>query len=135
MWVLQIPLDKNYHLSAMEHPVTISALSNIDPSLVAECFGGHVKTTERRVMVTQELERLVTLFAVCLCTSVMGPSSGVLADVCQQYVRMFPPDINFDGLLFHYTFSLIHSTSYQVQDSTQIRTLASPMERLQAIQL
>jgi hypothetical protein len=38
-WILQTSLDKNHHLSAMEHLVTMSTLPNFDPSLVAGCFG------------------------------------------------------------------------------------------------
>jgi hypothetical protein len=85
----------------MEHLVTISTLSNFDSSLVAGCFGAFiscVKVIDGTVMVIQGLERLATLSSICLLytfshLSVMAPSSGVLVDVCQQYVRIFPPNI------------------------------------------
>jgi hypothetical protein len=120
-WILQTSLDKNHHLSAMEHLVTILALSNFDPSLVTECFGalvGCLKVTDGTVMVTQGLEKLAMSSAVCLLytfshLSAMGPSSGVLVDVCQQYARIFPPDIKFNGLPFHHIFGAIHFTLHQ----------------------
>jgi hypothetical protein len=145
-WILQTSLDKNHHLSAMEHLVTILAQSNFDPSLVAGCFGAFIsclKVVDGTVMVTQGLEKLATLSAVCLLytfshLSVMGLSPGVLVDVCQQYARIFPPDIQFNGLPFHHIFGAIHFTLHQgwrSQDkSTPSRTSTSPVERLQAIQ-
>jgi hypothetical protein len=83
----------------MEHLVTILALPNFDPSLVTGCFGAFIsclKVVDGTVMVTQGLEKLATLSAVCLLytfshLSAMSPSSGVLVDVCQQYARIFPP--------------------------------------------
>jgi len=104
----------------MEHFVTMVVLPNFDPSLVAECLSALiscVNVTDGIVMVTQGLEKLATLSAVCLLytfshLSAMGPP-GVLVDVCQQYVRNFPHNINFNGLSFHYTFGIIHSTLYQ----------------------
>jgi hypothetical protein len=120
-WILQTSLDKNHHLSAMEHLVTMLALPNFDPSLVAGCFGAFIsclKVVDGTVMVTQGLERLATLSAVCLLytfshLSVMGLSPGVLVDVCQQYARIFPPDIQFNGLPFHHIFGAIHFTLHQ----------------------
>jgi len=121
-WILQASLDKDHHLSAMEHLVTMLALSNLDPSLVALCFStliSCVKVANGTVVVIQGLERLATLSTVCLLytfshLSVMGPSSGVLVDVCQQYVRAFPLDTKFNGLPFCHTFGAIHFTLHQV---------------------
>jgi hypothetical protein len=136
-WILQTSLDKNHHLSAMEHLVTMLALPNFDPSLVAGCLGafiGCVKVVDGTVMVTQGLEKLATLSAVCLLytfshLSAMGPSSGVLVDVCQQYVRFFPPHINFNGLPFHHIFGAIHSALYQGQrQGWEARKKTSPVE-------
>jgi hypothetical protein len=120
-WILQTSLNKKHHLSAMEHLVTMLALPDFDPSLVAGCLGaliGCVKVVNGTVMVTQGLEKLATLSAVCLLhtfshLSAMGPSSGVFVDVCQQYVRFFRPYIRFNGLPFHHIFCAIHSALYQ----------------------
>jgi hypothetical protein len=120
-WILQTSLDKNHHLSAMEHLVTMLTLPNFDPSLVTGCFDSLVsclKVVDGTVMVTQGLEKLATLSAVCLLytfsyTSVMGLSPGALVDVCQQYARIFPPDIKFNGLPFHHIFGAIHFTLHQ----------------------
>ena len=121
-WILQTSLDKDHHLSAMEHLVTMLALSNLDPSLVTLCFStliSCVKVADGTVMVTQGLEKLATLSTVCLLytlshLSVMGSSSGVLVDVRQQYVRTFPLNIKFNGLPFCHVFGVIHSTLHQV---------------------
>jgi len=119
-WILQTSLDKDHHLSAMEHLVTMVALPDFDPSLVAGCLIaliGCVEVTDGIVMVTQGLEKLATLSAICLLytfshLSAMSPP-GVLVDICQQYVRIFPPHINFNGLPFCYTFGSIHSILYR----------------------
>jgi hypothetical protein len=105
----------------MEHLVTMLALPNFDPSLVAGCFSSFiscVKVTDGTVIVIQGLEKLATLSAVCLLytfsyLSVMGLSPGVLVDLCQQYARIFSPDIKFNGLPFHHIFSAIHFTLHQ----------------------
>jgi len=118
-WILQTSLDKDHHMSALEYLVTRLELSNPDPSLVG-CLGalvGCVKVVDETVMVTQGLEKLATLSAVCLLytfsqLSAMAPSSGVLVDVCQQYARVFPPDVEFNGLPFH-VFGVTHSALYQ----------------------
>ena len=120
-WILQISLEKDHHLSALEHLVTMLELSNFDPSIVAGCFGALVscvKVADGIVMATQGLEKLATLSALCLLytfshLSVISPSSGVLVDVCQQYIRIFPPNIRFNGLPFHHTFGAIHFTLHQ----------------------
>ena len=120
-WILQTSLDKDHHLSAMENLVTILALSNPDPSLVALCFStliSCVKVTDGTVIVTQGLERLASLSAVCLLytfshLSTIVPPPGVLVDVCQQYSRVFPPHVRFNRLPFHHTFGAIHFTLHQ----------------------
>ena len=119
-WILRTSLDKDHHLSAMEYLVTMLALPNFDPSLVAGCFGALIScinVTDGTVVVTQGLEKLATLSATCFFhtfshLSVMSPSSDVLVDVHQKYIRLFPPSIKFSGLPFHYTFAAIHSTLY-----------------------
>ena len=96
-------------------------MPHFDPSLAAGCLGALiscVKVTSGVVMVTQGLEKLATLSAVCLLhtfshLSVIDPSSGVLADICQQYARIFPPNIEFNKLPFHHTFAAIHFTLHQ----------------------
>ena len=120
-WILQTSLDKDHHMSALEHLVTRLELSNLDPSLAVGCLGALVscvKVADGTVMVTQGLEELATLSAICLlCTfshlSAVGPSSGVLVDVCQQYARVFPPCIEFSGIPFHHIFGAIYSALYQ----------------------
>ena len=121
-WILQTPLDKDHHMSALEHLVTRQELSNLNPSLVLGCLSalvGCVKVVDGTVMVTQGLEKLATLSTVCLLytlshLSAMGPSSGVLIDVRQQYVRAFPLNVRFDRLPFCRGFGAIHFTLHQV---------------------
>ena len=121
-WILQTSLNKDYHLSAMEHLVTMVALPDFDPSLVAGCFGALIsciRVVDDTVMITQGLERLAELSAISLLytfshLSVMGPSTpGILGDVCQKYTGIFPPNIEFDGLPFCHTFSAIHFTLHK----------------------
>ena len=115
-WILQTSLDKDHHLSAMEHLVTMVALPDFDPSLVTWFFGALtscIRVADGKVMVTQGLEKLATLSATCLLhtfshLSVMAPSSGVLADTCQKYARIFPYYIEFNELPFCHTFGAIH---------------------------
>ena len=118
-WILQTSLDRDHHLSAMEHLVTMVALPDFDPSLVTWFFDALtscIKVVDDKVMVTQGLEKLATLSATCLLhtfshLSVMAPSSGVLADTCQKYTRIFPYDIEFNELPFCHTFGAIHCAS------------------------
>ena len=92
-WILQTSLDKDHHLSAIEYFLTMTALPDLDSSLVVGCLGALiscVKVTNGTVMVTQELEKLATLSAVSLLytfshLSAMGPPD-VLVGICQQYV-------------------------------------------------
>jgi len=122
-WILQTSLNKDHHMSALEHLVTRLELSNLDPSLAVGCLGALVscvKVADGIVMVTQGLEGLATLSAICLLytfshLSAVGPSSGVLVDVCQQYAKVFPPNTKFNGLPFHHIFGAIHSALYQGQ--------------------
>ena len=122
-WILQTSLDKDHHLSAMEHLVTMVALPNFDPSLVAGCLSALIsciKVADGKVMVTQGLEKLATLSAICLLhtfshLSFVAPSSGVLADTCQKYARIFPYNIEFNELPFHHTFGAIHFALHQIR--------------------
>jgi hypothetical protein len=120
-WMLQTSLDKAVHLSALKHLATMMTLGNFDPTLVSGCFDVFidcikVDVNNRKVVITQGLEQLATVSAMCFLRtyhhlSVMNPNSVVLEDVRQRYRRVFSPTINFDfsGLPFYYTMTKIHS--------------------------
>ena len=99
----------------------VAALPDFDPSLVAGYFGtliSCIKVVDDAVIITQGSERLATLSTVCLLyifshLSAMGLPPGVPGDICQQYVRIFPPNTEFNGLPFCHTFGAIHFTLHQ----------------------
>ena len=115
-WMLQTSLDKSIHLSTLKSLATIVALAGFDPSLVADCFtilSGCIMVINDTVVVTQGLEQLASVSAICLLhtfshLSVMDPASGVLVDVQQRYNRVFLPRTNFNGFPFCHALGAIH---------------------------
>jgi len=119
-WVLNTSLDKGIHLSTLEFLATIETLVDFNPTLVADCFNvltNCVKVIDNNVVVTQGLEQLATVSAMCLFytlshLSVMDPTSSVLEDVCQKYCTDFKPTTNFKGFSFCHTLGAVHSVFY-----------------------
>ena len=119
-WILRTSQDKVVHRSTLESLATMVELDNFDPTLVADCFDifiGCVKVVDSIMMVTQGLEDLATVSAICLLhtfshLSVMDPLSGVLGDVRDRYWTVFYPWINTDLIPFPYTFRAINGIFY-----------------------
>jgi len=96
-WMLQTCLDKDVHLSTLKHLESLMSIpAEFDPALVAYCFNvfvGCVNTNDREVVVTQGLEPLATASAVCFFhtvshLSIIDPTSGVLKDISQRYIKI-----------------------------------------------
>ena len=98
-WMLQTSLDKTVHLSALKHLATMMTLTNFDPTLVADCFNAFiscikVSLNNHEVVITQELEQLAAVAALCFFNTishllVMDPTSSVLEDIRQRYIKVF----------------------------------------------
>ena len=120
-WILQKSLDKDHHLSAMEHLVTVVELPNFDPSIIAGCFSTYIsciKVVNGNLVATQGLEKLAKVSTMGLLhlfshLSVIDPTSSILVDICQNYARIFPPNVKFNNLPFYHTHGMIHFTLHQ----------------------
>ena len=116
-WTLQTSLDKADRMTASEHLVTMTELTGMDPTLVADCFNvfvGCVSFSNGRLVVMQGLEQLSVVSAGCLFRtsrhlSVTDPTSSVLVDLRRRYDRVFPFDTDFRGLPFYHTITMIHA--------------------------
>jgi hypothetical protein len=105
-WILQTSLDKAVHLSTLKYLATMTTPTNFDPALIRHCLGvviSCINVKNHKVVITQGLEELAALSAVCCLhiishLSVMDPVPRVLEDIHQRYTRAFPPAINFNGL-------------------------------------
>ena len=114
-WMLQTSLDQAIRLSTLKHLVTMTALIDFNPTLVADCFNvfiSCVRVSNRKVVVIQGLEQLATLSATCFLRtfhqlSVMDPTSSVLVDLRQRYKTVFPARTDFRGLPFYHTMDKI----------------------------
>jgi hypothetical protein len=119
-WMLQMPLDKSVHLSALKHLATVMTLGNFDPILIFGCFDIfvdciRVDVNNRKVVIMQGLEELAAVSAMCFLRtfhhlSVMDPTSPVLEDIRQRYSKVFPFEGGFRwSLPFNFTMDKIES--------------------------
>ena len=116
-WTLQMSLDKSIHLTASEHLATTTDLTGMDPTLVVDCFNvfiGCVSLCNHKMVVMKGLEQLATVSAGSFLHTFShlwetDPASNVLEDVRRRYNRVFPPEINFTGLPFYHTITIIHA--------------------------
>ena len=119
-WILKTSLDKAVHLSTLNFLATTAALADFDPALVADCFdvlADCVGVIDGTVVVTQGLEQLATVSAMCLFRTlsyilVMDPPPGVFGSVRQKYCDIFEPTTDFKGFTFCHTLGAIHSIFY-----------------------
>ena len=116
-WMLQTSLDKEVHLSTLKHLESLMATpTSFDPALVTYCFVafiGCINTSNCEVTITQGLEQLATVSAMCFFhtishLSIMDPTSSVLDDINQRYTRIFPPETDFHGHGFSHAMDVIH---------------------------
>ena len=116
LWMLRTSLDKAVRLSSLKHLVAMAVLADFDPTLVADCFAiftGCINVNNGGVVITHESEELATASATCFLRtfhhlSITDPTSGVLADLRQQYNRIFLFGPDFRDLPFYYTMAKIH---------------------------
>jgi hypothetical protein len=111
-------MDKLVHLSTLKHLVTVTTLTDFDPTLVRDCFNdfiGCIKAGVNNggVVIVQGLEPLATVSAQCLFNTIshlssMDPTSSVLEDIRQQYIEIIPSQTSFDGHTFYYTMNAVH---------------------------
>ena len=115
-WMLRTSLDKAVRLSSLKHLATIATLADFDPTLVTDCFSifiGCINVKHHKVLIINGSEELATISATCFLRTfhhllVMDPTSSVLADLRQQYYRIFPFGLDFGGPPLYYTMARIH---------------------------
>ena len=119
-WVLQTSLDKAVHLSTLRSLATMTTLGDFNPVLVSACFDiltGCVVVLHDQVIVSQGLEELAEASALCLLhtfshLTIMDPTSSVLKNIRQRYIRTFPLWANFVGFPSCLNFAMIHHILY-----------------------
>ena len=116
-WTLQTSLDKDVRLATLKRLVAMPEFSYRVPTLVMDCFGifiDCVNVSDGRVGMIQGLDQLATvsangLFRTFRHLMVMDPTSTILADLHQRYNRVFPTEVDFAGLPFYSTMTLVHA--------------------------
>ena len=124
-WVLQTSLDGPVLLSALNY-LTMTALVNIDSTLVVDCFNilfSCIRVIDDKAVITQGMEQLAPAAALsCLHTlshlTVTDPTLSDLGTICQQYVQAFPLRTDFSTLQFSHTLKPIHGILHQNNWST-----------------
>ena len=115
-WMLHTSLDKTIRLSTLKHLMAVPVLPDFDPTLVADCFNlfiSCVNVRDRKVVIIHELEELATVSAMCFLRTfhhllAVDPTSNVLVDIRQRYIRLFPFGPEFGSLPFYPTMARIH---------------------------
>jgi hypothetical protein len=116
-WSLRTSLDIPVHRSGLKHLVTMSRLTDLDPTLVTNCFDvfiGCVIIRNHKVVIIQGLEQLAMVSAGCFFRtfhrlSVTDPTSNVLAYLRIHYNKVFPFTTDFKDLPFHHAMTMIHA--------------------------
>jgi hypothetical protein len=95
-WILRTSLNETVRLSALKYLMSIPKLTELDPTLVADCF--HVliccvSLRNHKVVVRRGLEQLATISARCLFRtfhhlSVTNPTSRVVQDLRDSYDKV-----------------------------------------------
>ena len=96
-WMLQTSLDGTVRLSALKYLGTMTALVNLNPAIVADCFNVFVRcinVSNEKVVIMHESEQLATVSAMCFLRAFRhlldaDPTSDILKDVRQQYHQLF----------------------------------------------
>ena len=116
-WMLQTSLDRSVRLPTLEHLATMTTLANFDP-IVIDCFDafvGCINVNDHKVVVVQGLEQHAEASALCFSNAVfhllvIDPTSSVLDDVHQRYVKVFPAHAHFHVRQFSHTLNAIHDS-------------------------
>ena len=130
-WILHTSLDKADHLSALEYFATMTELTSLPPTLVADCFNAFIgcvaaDVDNHGVVVVRGSEPLATVAAKSFLRtfnhpSAMDQSSSVLADIRQRYNRTFSFETDFRHLPFYYTMVKIHHSVNQTCDPRHVQ--------------
>jgi len=124
-WMLRTSLDKEVHLSTLKHLESLTSIpADFDPTLVGYCFNafvGCVNVNHCKVVVTQGLEQLAKVSALCFFRaisylSITDPTSGVLKDIGQRYTEIFPTEVDFRGHQFSHAMNAIRRVFIQSVD-------------------
>jgi hypothetical protein len=127
-WILQTSLEKGIRLTTLKFLTTTPTLADFTPTLVSDCFGifiDCIKISKRSPVVVQGMEQLAETSTMCFFLayshlSTIDPMPSVLVDIHQHYRRIFPPDLDFSGLPFHYTLGIIHEAIHSRKPETPI---------------
>ena len=123
-WILQTSLEKNIRLLALKFLATTPTLVDFTPALLSDCFDVFidcVKVNKRDPVVAQGMEELGEASAMCFFLtyshlSITDPMSGILSGIRQRYRRIFPLDLDFNGLPFPHTLHMTHEAIYSGQE-------------------
>jgi len=118
-WMLQTSLDKAVHLSTLKHLVTMKSLAGFDPTLVVDCFSvfvGCVRVSfyKHDVAVVEGFQQLATVSALSFFNTTshllaMDPTSSILEDVRQRYLKVFSTQATFHGHQFYHIINAVRS--------------------------
>ena len=124
-WTLQTSLDAPVRLSALNY-LTATTLAEFNPTLVAGCFDVLFSClkpiNDKAVVVVRGMERLAALSPLCCLHTlshliVVDPTSRVLDDTRQRYVKAFRLGANFNGLPSAHILGAIHAVFYPTRRS------------------
>ena len=121
-WILRTSLDEPTRLLAMKF-LTTTTLHEYKPALAVDCFDvllRCVKVVKGSAMVIEGFEQLARVSAPCCLNTLshlamLNPISGVLDDLRQQYIRVFPPGTGFNNLQFSHILGIIHCVFYPIR--------------------
>ena len=116
-WMLRTSLDKAVHLSIVKHLATMTTFASFYPTLVMDCFNtflGCVKVNPEtyEVVIIQGLEQLAVTSALCLFNThshllATDPTSSIVEDVHQCYIKVFSLYADFHGHQFYHAMNVI----------------------------
>ena len=120
-WILRTSLDEPTRLLAMKFHAT-TTLHEYKPTLAVDYFDvllRCVKVVKGSAIVIEGFEHLARVSAPCCLNTLshlamLDPISGVLDDLRQQYIRVFPPGTNFNNLPFFHILGIIHCVFYPI---------------------
>ena len=114
-WMLRTSLDGPVRLSTLSYLATVTP-ADLEPTLIVNCFDtliGSVKVIEREVVITQGMEQLVAVSALC-CLHMLShltttdPQSMVLLDTCHRYYMIFPGYLTYNHSPLPLALRLLH---------------------------
>ena len=115
-WMVRTSSDKVVHLITLKHLAAVVPLADFAPTLVTDCFDVFVSCTtggvkNHRVVIVQGSEELATVSALCFFKTVShllvtDPTSSVLVDARQRFLKVFPAR---DGLSGHQAYHTMNA--------------------------